>query len=276
VNYRTYHDVTGSDRSQLGAQVGAQRERVTERLRDVKRIVAVMSGKGGVGKSYVTGHLARVLAGGLDVGVLDADLRGPTVSRLLAARGPLRVSAAGVEPSLTVDGIKVVSTDLLLEEGQPLAWNDPGGDQFVWRGILEAGALREFLADVVWGALDILLIDLPPGADGVTDLFDLVPGLTGILAVTIPSDESRRSVARSLRAAQEAGIPILGIVENMSGTRCRGCGREEQLFEGDAGTALADEFAVPLVAQVPFAPVGTQASAEDWAGAVSACRGESS
>ena len=276
MSYRTYHDVTGPDRSQLGAQVGAQRERVNDRLRDVRRVVAVMSGKGGVGKSYVTSHLARAMAGGLDVGVLDADLRGPTVSRLLAASGPLRVSASGVEPSLTAEGIKVVSTDLLLDEGRPLQWKEPRHERFVWRGVLEAGALREFLGDVMWGSLDLLLIDLPPGSDGVIDLYELVPGLTGILAVTIPSDESRRSVARSMRAAREAGIPILGVIENMSGTRCQACGHEERLFEGDAGNSLAEEFAVPLLARVPFAPMGTQPSHERWEGAIQVCRGESS
>ena len=204
MTYRTYHQVTGEDRSQLGAQVAAQRDRVTERLQGVHRIVAVMSGKGGVGKSYLTSWLARAVASTSRVGVLDADLRSPTVARLLKASGPLRVGESGVEPSIAVDGIAVFSTDLLLDEGRPLQWRSSAGDPSVWRGLLEVGALREFLSDVVWGELDLLLVDLPPGTDGVTDLYDLVPSLAGIIAVTIPSEEARRSVSRSLRAAQGA------------------------------------------------------------------------
>jgi len=276
MSYRTYREVTGEDRSQLAAQVGAQRQRVEERLRDVQRVIAVMSGKGGVGKSYVTSHLAKAMQGDREVGVLDADLRGPTVGRLLGAQGPLRVLESGVEPAVTSDGIKVVSTDLLLGEGRPLQWRDPGSDHFVWRGVLEAGALREFLSDVVWGGLDLLLVDLPPGSDGVTDLHELVPTMAGSIAVTIPSEESRQSVARAMHAALEAGVRVFGVVENMSATHCRACGHEERLFEGDAGRALADEFDVPLLAQIPFAAGGSDASGPEWEGVIRACRGEQS
>ena len=276
MTYRTYHQVTGEDRSQLGAQVQAQRDRVTERLSSVRRIVAVMSGKGGVGKSYVTSWLARAIAPESQVGVLDADLRSPTVARLLGARGPLRVSESGVEPSIGEDGIAVVSMDLLLDEGRPLQWRSSTGDSFAWRGLLEAGALREFLSDVVWGALDLLLVDLPPGTDGVTDLYELVPSLAGVLAVTIPSDEARRSVARSLRAAQESAIPVLGVIENMSGYHCPGCADVQPLFDGSAGQSLADEFAVPLLGRLPFRPHGDGPGQEALASTVQAVLGRAS
>lgn len=256
MTYRTYHQVAGEDRSQLGAQVQAQRDRVTERLRAIGRIVAVMSGKGGVGKSYVTSWLARAAAATCRVGVLDADLQSPTVAGLLEASGPLRIGESGIEPSIAADGISVFSTDLLLDEGRPLQWRSPVGDPFAWRGLLEAGALREFLSDVAWGSLDLLLVDLPPGNDGMTDLYQLVPSLAGILAVTIPSDEARRSVARSLRAAQGSDMPILGVVENMSGYHCPGCERVQPLFDGAAGQSLADEFGVPLLGCLPFRPNG--------------------
>lgn len=276
MTYRTYHQVAGEDRSQLGAQVKAQRDRVAQRLATVGRVVAVMSGKGGVGKSYVTSWLARAAATTDRVGVLDADLRSPTVSRLLGASGPLRVGEHGVEPSITAEGISVVSTDLLLDEGRPLQWRSSAGDPFTWRGLLEAGALREFLSDVAWGSLDLLLVDLPPGTDGMTDLYQLVPSLAGVVAVTIPSDEARRSVTRSLKAAQASDMPILGVVENMSGYHCPGCDRIQPLFDGAAGQALADEFAVPLLGRVPFHPRGQGPELEVMANAVRAVVGGAS
>jgi ATP-binding protein involved in chromosome partitioning len=166
------------------------------------------------------------------------------------------VDAAGVHPARGAAGIRVLSTDFLLADGQPLTWREPpggGDDAFVWRGTLEAGVLREFLADVVWGDLALLLVDLPPGADGVADLAALTPppGLAAI-AVTVPADEARRSVSRTVRAAAGAGVRLLGVIENMTGYRCGDCGRTGPLFTGDAGDALATEFGVPLLARLPF------------------------
>jgi ATP-binding protein involved in chromosome partitioning len=254
VSFRTYREVEGEDRSRLLAQVTAQRERVARRLASVERVVAVMSGKGGVGKSHVTALLASGLAAGSAraVGVLDADLRSPTVARLLSAAGPLRVTDDGVEPAVGEAGVRVVSTDLLLPESQPLRWREPASERFVWRGALEAGTLREFLGDVVWGSLDLLLVDLPPGGDGSVDLKDLVPDLAGALVVTIPSEESARSVSRAMRSASEAGVPLLGVVENMSGYACRQCGDLRPLFGGTAGHDLSEAFGVPLLARLPF------------------------
>jgi ATP-binding protein involved in chromosome partitioning len=256
VRFRTYHQVEGEDASRLGEQVAAQRERVQARLSGIGRVIAIMSGKGGVGKSYVTAALAlglaRRLAGG--VGVLDADLKGPTAARLLGATGPVRLDEEGAHPALGREGLKVFSMDLLLEEGQPLRWNEPGHERFVWRGVLETGALREFLADVVWGPLDLLLVDLAPGADRLEDLAELVPDLAGALAVTIPSEESARSVERAMRSALQAKVRLLGVIENMSGYACGACGHTGALFPGQAGAELAQRFAIPLVAKIPFHP----------------------
>ncbi len=256
LSFRTYHQVNGDDRSQMLQQVEALRARVSERLKSVRSVVAVMSGKGGVGKSHVAAALAlgatRQSIGG--VGVLDGDLRSPTVARTLDARGPLRVTDAGVEPARGREGIRVVSTDLLLRDGQPLTWREPGAERFVWRGALETNALREFLSDVLWGDLELLIVDLPPGADGVTDVHALVPALSGAVIVTIPSEESRRSVERTMRSALDEGIPLLGIIENMSGYRCPGCDDVRPLFAGAAGRELAEEFDLPLWGTVPFSP----------------------
>ena len=253
MTFRTYHDVVGADGSGVGAQVTGQRARVERRLATVRRIVAILSGKGGVGKSFVTAALARVAAARWPgrVGVLDADLRSPTVAGMLDTAGPLRVTPSGVVPAAGAAGVRVVSSDLLLEDGRPLAWREPSGDAFAWRGALEAGVLREFLGDVAWGELEVLLVDLPPGADGGVDLARLAPGLAAF-AVTIPSEEARRSVTRALRAAADAGIRLLGVIENMAGYRCGECARTGPLFAGGAGAALAEQFGIPLLARVPF------------------------
>ena len=245
LNIRTYHELTEGDRSGLGAQVGAQRRRVAERLAPVQRIVAVMSGKGGVGKSFVTAGLARALArAGRRVGALDADLNGPTLARLLAAAGPLAVTGGAVEPVAGADGVRCVSMAHLLEDGKPLAFKGPESDAFIWRGALEAAALRELLGDVAWGALDVLLVDLPPGIGRFHELADLLPAPPDVLTVTIPTIESAEAVRRALTAARDRGARLVGVIENMSGGA----------FPGDAGDVLAREFAVPLLARIPFGP----------------------
>lgn len=253
---RTYHELTETDQSNIVQQVAAQRKAVAGRLTEVHHIVGVMSGKGGVGKSYVTAHLATHLAAQQRrVGVLDADLNGPTIPRLLGiGRPPMRTTQDGVEPALTADGVRVFSMAFLLADGAPLRWKEPSGEAYLWRGTLEAGTLRELLADVAWGELDVLLVDLPPGAPRVADLHEWVPNLSGILAVTIPSDESLDVVRRALALARERDISLLGIVENMAGVRCSSCGRHERVFPGEAGSSLAAEFGIDLLARLPFAP----------------------
>ncbi|HYK83019.1 MAG TPA: P-loop NTPase [Gemmatimonadales bacterium] len=243
---RTYHELTDPDRSGLAAQIGAQRRRVAERLATVRRVVAVMSGKGGVGKSYVTAGLARALArADRAVGVLDADLNGPTVARLLDAQdGRLAVQQDAVLPVRGADGVRLVSMSQVLEDGRPLAFRGPEAESHVWRGALEAAALREFLADVAWGALDWLLVDLPPGIGRFQELADLLPAVPAVLVVTIPTPESADAVRRAMRAARERGAPLLGVVENMAGPP----------YAGDAGAALAAEFAVPLLTRIPWHP----------------------
>ena len=270
MSFRTYRDVAGADGSGIAEQVGAQRAKVRQRLGSVRRVVAVMSGKGGVGKSYVTAALARAAAARWParVGELDADLRSPTVARLLEATTgeALVVAGDGVHPAIGTGGVRVMSTEFLLEAGRPLAWREPDAEQFVWRGALETAVLREFLADVQWGELELLLVDLPPGADGVADLLALVPELTGALAITIPTEDSRHSVSRALRAAREAGIRLLGVIENMAGYACADCGHTTAVFPGRAGAELAAEFSIPLLARIPFQSEGQAVApvAAEW------------
>lgn len=246
LNIRTYRDLTEPDRSGLAAQIGAQRGRVAERLAQVGRVVAVLSGKGGVGKSFVTAGVARAAArAGRAVGVLDADLNGPTAARLLDARdGRLVMRDDAVLPARGADGVAVVSMDHLLGDGRPLAFRGPEQESFVWRGALETAALREFLGDVAWGALDLLLLDLPPGIARFAELCDLLPAPPAVLAVTIPTPESADAVRRALTAVRERAAPLLGIVENMVGGP----------FAGSAGDELAAEFGIPVLARIPWHP----------------------
>jgi len=248
---RTYHELTNPDRSGLLDQILTQRRRVADRLAGVRRTIAVMSGKGGVGKSYVTAHLARALAReGQQVGILDADLNGPTIPRLLETpRAAQRTSDDGVEPAIGLDGVKCISMALLLEDGAPLAFKGPSAESFVWRGAMEASALREFLGDVNWGSLDTLLLDLPPGMQRYIELCDILGNAPAVLTVTIPTPESRDAVRRAMRAAVEHGSALLGIVENMVGGE----------LKGSAADDLAAEFATPVVARVPWHP-----TADTW------------
>src|SRR5437773_3440479 len=246
LNIRTDRALPGPDRSGLGSQMAAQRRRVADRLATVRRVVAVLSGKGGVGKSFVTAGLARALArSGRATGVLDADFNGPTAPQLLhlpVARCTLHED--GIEPLVSAEGVRCFSMALLLEDGRPLAFRGPETEGHVWRETLEAAALREFLADVAWGALDELLVDLPPGVQRFQEFTELLPVPPAGLAVTIPTPESRDAVRRALRGAVEREATLLGVVENMVGGP----------FAGSAADDLAAEFGLPVLARIPWYP----------------------
>lgn len=252
---RTYHELDEAP-SDLPDQIAAQNARVEARLASISRVVAVMSGKGGVGKSLISALFATALVRrGARVGLLDADLNGPSAARLFGAQAaPLVDGSDGLEPAVSPAGIRYMSMALLLEPDRALIWKDAADAGFVWRGAQERGAVREFLADVAWGRLDTLLVDLPPGTQRLAELHALVPDLTGAVAVTIPSAASRDAVARSLDLARRRGIPVHGVIENMSGARCGACGALGPLHAGSAGEDLAGRFGVPLLTRLPFDP----------------------
>jgi ATP-binding protein involved in chromosome partitioning len=253
-----YRDLAGDGGSNIAAQVAAQQARLAARLAPIRATLAVVSGKGGVGKSSVTANLAAALARrGLAIGVLDADLNGPSQGKMLGVRGQaLRVEADGVRPAVSAEGIRVLSMDLLLPgDDTPVVWDAPTqAEAHTWRGTMEGTALREFLTDTLWGPLDMLLIDLPPGADRLPTLLDLLPGLTGAVVVTIPSGVSHLVVRRAMTLAREQGARLLGLVENMAGYVCPTCGAVGPLFDGPGGEATAAQHGLPFLGRVPFDP----------------------
>ncbi len=244
---KKYRDIAGDGGSDIVGQVEAQQRRLRERLSAVRAVVAIVSGKGGVGKSALTANLPSCLAqGGCRVGVLDADLNGPTMAKMLGVRGQrLVVAPAGVEPPRTSLGVKVMSMDLLLpSDSAPLTWDaETQHEAYTWRGSMEASALREFLADTNWGELDALLLDLPPGTDRLATVASLVTELAGTVVVTIPSDVAHLVVRKSITVAGQVKAPILGLVENMAG-----------LFPGPDAAGLAREASIPFLGRVPFDP----------------------
>ncbi|MBV7337921.1 Mrp/NBP35 family ATP-binding protein [Chloroflexi bacterium TSY] len=216
-----------------------------------------MSGKGGVGKSALTANLAAALgAENYRVGVLDADIHGASAAAMLGARGQqVMTDTDGARPAVGVADVRVMSMDLFVDGDSPVVWQHPGGlaaDTFVWRGTLEANVLREFLADTAWGALDYLLIDMPPGADRFETLMRLAPNISGALIVTIPSQVSHLVVHRSIAAARDGKARLLGLVENMAGFVDGEQIRD--LFPLNDGETFAAEMDIPYLGRIPFDP----------------------
>lgn len=257
---KTYHDIATDGGSDVLGQVTAQSDRLAGSLAGVRRIVAVMSGKGGVGKSTVSVNLAAALAlGGARVGVLDGDINGPSLGRMAGVRGKaLRHSGTAVMPAETRRGVRVMSMDLFLnDETEPVVWDAPSQtDGAAWRGLREAGALRELIADTEWGELDLLVVDLPPGSDRLPTLAGVVPRLDGALVVTLPSAVSMGVVGKSVRMAQEhLDVPSLGLIENMAAHVCPHCGEEDDLFPSGGVDALARSLGLDVLARIPFDPL---------------------
>ena len=244
-----------SDDAKVVQQITEQMRQVQSRMAGIKHKLVVMSGKGGVGKSMTTVNLALALARlGNRVGLLDVDLNGPCVPRMLGMHGrSLTITQEGAVPPIGPLGIKVASMDFFLGEASPVRWKGPMDLSPVWLGLMEMNVIREFLADVIWGELDYLLTDLPPGAaaDKPPVMAGFIPDLAGAIVVTTPSEVASDVVQKSVTYARDMGIKVLGMVENMSQYRCPSCGAEHDLFEGNT-EAMCEVLDVPLLGRIPF------------------------
>ncbi|MGQ9543554.1 MAG: Mrp/NBP35 family ATP-binding protein [Candidatus Bathyarchaeia archaeon] len=220
------------------------------RMSKIRRKIAVISGKGGVGKSITTANLAVALASQnppLKVGILDVDLHGPSIPKMLGMkRQRLKAGPPGVFPATGPLGIRVASMDLLL----------PGDETpVIWRGPLKMSAVRQFLSEIVWGRLDFLLIDLPPGTgDESLSIMQLLPEMDGVLIVTIPSEVSQMVVKKAVTFTRQLKIPIIGIIENMSGFTCPRCNSELDVFKIGGGEKIAHEMNVQFLGRIPLDP----------------------
>lgn len=256
---KRYADIPGDGGSNILGQVTQKREHLAARLRLVKWTIAVLSGKGGVGKSSVTVNLAVALAArGHAVGILDADLNGPSIAKMLGVRAQSpRLRAGGIEPVVGPAGIRVLSMDLFLpSDATPLLWRAPTQQSsFVWSATQEVTALREFLTDTLWGDLDFLLLDLPPGTDRMRNVLGLLPEDSGALIVTIPSEVSHLVVKKSITVARDLlNAPMVGLLENMGAYVCARCGAHEHLFHNGHSGRVAREMGIPFLGSIPFDP----------------------
>jgi ATP-binding protein involved in chromosome partitioning len=220
------------------------------RMGKIRHKIAVISGKGGVGKSLVTVNLAVALAlrGRVGkVGVLDADIHGPCVPKMLGLKGTqLQSGPPGIFPAIGPLNVRVVSMGFLL----------PSDDSpVIWRGPLKMGAIRQFLSEIAWGDLEYLLIDLPPGTgDESLSVLQLLPEIDGVIIVTIPSEVSQDVVKKAVTFARKMEVPIIGIVENMSGVVCPHCGERIDVFGSGGGEAVASDMGAPFLGSIPLDP----------------------
>jgi len=235
----------------LNSAAAEQEQRLKTQMSKIKHKIAVISGKGGVGKSTVTVNLAAAFAlqGHKNkVGVLDADIHGPCVPKMLGLKGQKIIGGPDgtLFPVSGQQGIKVVSMDFLLP-------NDEA--PVIWRGPLKMRIIQQFLADITWGELDFLLVDLPPGTgDEPLSVMQLIPDIDGVIIVTMPSEVSQAVVKKAITFAKQLGVPVIGIIENMSSFVCPECGATLNIFKTGGGKKVAEDLSVPYLGKIPIDP----------------------
>ncbi len=213
-------------------------------LSHIGKVIAVMSGKGGVGKSLVTSSLAAAMAAqGKKVGVLDADITGPSIPRAFGIHGRAEGSDLGIHPMYSKGGVAVMSLNLLTEHET---------DPVVWRGPVIAGAVKQFWTDVIWGDIDYLFVDMPPGTGDVPlTVFQSLP-VNGVVVVTSPQDLVRMIVTKAVKMAGMMNMPVLGLVENYSYFKCPDCGKEHAIFGQSHIEEVAKELGTRVLARLPI------------------------
>jgi ATP-binding protein involved in chromosome partitioning len=228
-------------------QQAQEQQQLKERMGKIKHKIAVISGKGGVGKSTVTVNLAVAFAmRGKRVGVLDADIHGPSVPRLLGLEGKqVKASPVGAFPVEGLLGLKVMSIDFFLTEEAPA----------IWRGPLKMRAIKQFLSEVVWGELDYLFIDLPPGTgDEPLSVAQLLPEMDGVVIVTMPTQLSSNIVKKAITFSEKLNMQTIGVVENMSGFVCPHCGKKTEIFGSGGGEKMSKDAGVAFLGNIPIDP----------------------
>lgn len=213
---------------------------------NIKNIIGVVSGKGGVGKSLVTSLLAsKCAAAGLKVGILDADVTGPSIPKSFGVNKRAMQDDECLLPNVTENGIKIMSINLLLEdENQPV----------IWRGPVISGVIEQFWSDVRWGELDYLFVDMPPGTGDVAlTVFQSLP-ISGIVIVSTPQDLVKMIVNKAFNMAKMMNVPVLGLIENMSYYTCPDCGKKIEIFGKSQIDETAMELGVPVLAKLPINP----------------------
>ena len=229
----------------IGWQIAAHAVQKNVPLLDgIKNVIAIASGKGGVGKSTVAVNLALALAAeGAGVGILDADIYGPSQPRMLGISGrPESPDQRSIEP-MTGHGVQAMSIGFLIEEDTPM----------IWRGPMVTQALEQLLRDTNWSGIDYLIVDLPPGTGDIQlTLSQRVP-VSGAVIVTTPQDVALADARKGLKMFERVEVPVLGIIENMSVYVCPGCGREESIFGAGGGERMAEDYGVTLLGQLPLA-----------------------
>ena len=214
-------------------------------MSNVKHVIGIVSGKGGVGKSFVTASLAnRMAKKGYKVGILDADITGPSIPKMYGLKGAAQANDSGIFPMETKNGIKVMSINLLLEDET---------DPVIWRGPVIGGVVQQFWTDVLWNC-DYLFVDMPPGTGDVSlSVFQSIP-LDGIVIVASPQELVSMVVQKAVKMAQMMHIPIVGLVENMSYVQCPDCGKKLYIFGEGKTEEAAREYGLPLLAKMPIDP----------------------
>lgn len=223
---------------------GASLKKQPHAMSDIKRVIAVVSGKGGVGKSMTCALLAAASqAKGNVTAVMDADITGPSIPKMFGVHDRARGDEFGIYPCVSKEGVQMMSMNLLLEKED---------DPVVWRGALISGTVLQFWTDVIWQGVDYMFVDMPPGTGDVPlTLFQSIP-LDGIIVVTTPQDLVGMIVSKAINMAQMMNVPILGIVENMSYLTCPDCGRKISVFGESVVDSIALEHNIPAVAKVPI------------------------
>lgn len=219
---------------------------------EIKHVIGVVSGKGGVGKSFVTASLANQMAQkGFRVGILDADITGPSIPKMYGLHGPAQADDQGIYPMEAKNGIKVMSVNLLLpQEDEPV----------IWRGPILANMVKQFWTDVIWGDLDYLFVDMPPGTGDVPlTVFQSLP-VEGIVIVSSPQDLVKMIVKKAYKMAQMMNIKVLGLVENYSYIVCPDCGKKLQVFGESHIDEIAAELQIDVLGKMPINPLYAEAA----------------